>query len=521
MRISIATKVFIAFSAMLVTFGAVQVVNIYQMRTVYDEVELINFGYVPLNLVLNDVRGDLRSYDMVLAEKDWEALRRTLTASRRLFDFPDQIDVKLGQAANQIASILELPLERRDRDFLRALAEDIRQTRTLNAAFAKRSDRFNDVVIAGNPEEAEAIQVELRRMERRLESRIRQSRQAVRDEIDRALRRAQASERRSLTAAVLLSLNALIVSGTLMLVIHLTIRPIRRLTEGAKRIASGDYVTIEPVNSHDEIGILSYEFNHMVRILAERDVALRDKAKSDRLAAIGEIAAKVTHELRNPLSTIQLNAEMLEEELMEHGIPADSETVETLRAIISEVERLTAFTEEYLRFARLPDPLPVPSSVNGFVEQVMEFRRDDLERTGVSVELALGDDLPEVNIDTNQLRRALVNLVLNSCQAMEESEIRTLTVTTRLDSAAENVVIEVWDTGAGIAEHELSHVFEPFFSTKSAGTGLGLPLTLQIVQEHGGTLRCSSQVGEGTRFEITLPVQRGASRTAEHQEEVR
>lgn len=650
MRLSISSKIFIAFLLVLVTFGAVLTFQVVQMRSIYNEVELINAGYVPLSLALNDIRSDLRSYNVVLGERDWQVLKKTLVASRSLYNFPEQLDLKLQRTEEHIVAQLNGPLREGERKFLDDLLVDVRETRQINAAFRQKSDLFADAVVEGRTEEAEALQNELRRMERRLATRVRASQRAVREQIDRALLRAQQTENSAFGAAVGLSMVALLVSAGIMLVIQLTMRPLRLLTEGAKRIASGDYRPVDGVATRDELGVLAGEFNHMVRTVADRDAALREQAgeleranqrlsmlrtfnedilnsvkativavgrdgqvtaanraalvrfgqgtelvgedaatvlplravargaaelqevigrgavythdavpidhgaetllfdlsllplqasddgdsiqgalvvgddvtervrtkealiKSERLAAIGEIATKVTHELRNPLSTIRLNAEMMGDDLDAFGVPSDSEVQTTLRAIISEVERLGALTEDYLRFARLPDANPVPGDLNELVEAVVEFQRDELEWSGVEVEVELATGLPQAPLDATQLRRALLNLIRNAREAMEQSERRHLRVRTfessgeyGLDAADRTIAVEIVDTGCGMSEAEAGHVFEPFFSMKEKGTGLGLPLTLQIVEEHRGRLFCTSKPGEGSRFVIVLP----------------
>lgn len=517
---SIATKIFLAFTAMLLLFAGVLAFNVTQMRAIYEEVALINAGYVPLSTALNDIKNDLRSYNVMLGERSWDALRRTVEAVSQHYDFSEQIDIKLQRAQGHVSRLRQEPLGERDALFLKSLASELDETQALNAAFKQRSRHFAQVVIAEQRSEAEELQLELRGTARRLESRLRSSQQAVREEIDTAMLRAQRSERQALGGAAILSFIALALSAGIMWVVHVTIRPLRRLTEGAKRIAAGgDYQPVAPVRSRDEIGVLAREFNAMVETLADRDAAVRRQAeeliKSERLAAVGEIAAKVTHELRNPLSTIQLNAELLADELLEQGFDAHDESQTTLRSIVSEVERLTVLTEDYLRFARLPDPNPVKGDLNELLEDVVEFQRDELEWGGVEVVLELQERLPPVRLDEAQMRRAVLNLIRNAREAMEGRPLQRLTVSTKQvavggDALEEvtgsgSVEVVISDTGAGIPSEVRAQIFEPFYSTKVKGTGLGLPLTHQIIKEHGGRMRCVSASGEGTTFIIALP----------------
>ena len=222
--------------------------------------------------------------------------------------------------------------------------------------------------------------------------------------------------------------------------------------------------------------------------------------RSERLAAVGKMAAVITHEVRNPLSSIGLNAELLEEDL--RGSHASSEAIALSQKIQREVDRLTSITEEYLRFARLPRPRLEKEQMNDIVVGVIEFQRDDLETRGVSVTTQLASALPLVTADEAQLRQALLNLFRNAADAMGSGG-GVLRVTTR--RADGGVEVRVADSGPGIAAEHLPHIFEPFFSTKEGGTGLGLALTQQIIAEHGGRIDVTSGAGEGTTFVMTLP----------------
>jgi signal transduction histidine kinase len=274
-----------------------------------------------------------------------------------------------------------------------------------------------------------------------------------------------------------------------------TLRPLARLRDGVRQIARGDYQKRVSISGGTEVSDLAGEVNAMAAAIEARQ---RDLVRSERLAAVGKIAAVITHEVRNPLSSIGLNTELLEEELA-----AESDEAKALcRAIHGEVDRLTAITEEYLRFARLPRPKLEREHVNGIVNDVVEFQREDLALRGVKVEARLAEDLPTIAADEAQLRQALLNLIRNAADAMTGGGTLTL-ATARTE---EGVDIRVADTGAGIAPDALAKIFEPFFSTKEGGTGLGLALTQQIVAEHGGKILVESQPGRGTTFTVRLPI---------------
>lgn len=241
--------------------------------------------------------------------------------------------------------------------------------------------------------------------------------------------------------------------------------------------------------------------------VTERVRVERALLRSERLAAIGRMSSQITHEVRNPLNSLSLNVEMLEEELGDK----EGEAKTLLRAIAAEIERLTEVTEGYLGFARLPRPQLEREQVNPVVESLLRFVGEEAEKAGVRVAPDLGASLPEVLADENQLRQALLNVVRNALEALGTNgnggRGGTLSVSTRKAGAQVEVVFR--DDGPGIAPKDLARIFDPFYSTKADGTGLGLPLTQQIIEEHGGTIACASEPGRGTVFTIRLPAADG------------
>jgi signal transduction histidine kinase/HAMP domain-containing protein len=228
---------------------------------------------------------------------------------------------------------------------------------------------------------------------------------------------------------------------------------------------------------------------------------------TERLAAIGRMAAHVTHEVRNPLSSIGLNVEMLEDEM-----PSMNEEARALlRAIHREIDRLTGITEEYLHLARMPEPRLTPDDPADLVHQVAEFVRPEMAAAGLELVVRTPRSLPQVPMDEQQLRQALLNLLRNAREASPGGGTVELSAGPSDDGG---VALEIKDHGVGMEPDVREHIFDMFFSTKQRGTGLGLPLTQQIVIAHGGTIRCESEVGAGTTFRIWLPVVRAAAEAA-------
>jgi signal transduction histidine kinase len=242
----------------------------------------------------------------------------------------------------------------------------------------------------------------------------------------------------------------------------------------------------------------------MAGAIEEREQRL---IRSERLATVGRMAAQITHEVRNPLASIGLYAELLGDE-----IAADNgEAKRLVSSIISEVDRLTEITETYLRFARLPRPKLEREDLGAIVTGVLEFSRAELSQAGIALDLQVTPGLPDVAADEAQLRQALLNLVRNAREAMRASgRLRVRVDAAAVDGsaregAAPTVRVTVQDSGAGIPPEHLGKIFDPFFSTKERGTGLGLALVQQIVVEHGGRVDVASGPGEGTTFSLTFP----------------
>ena len=275
-----------------------------------------------------------------------------------------------------------------------------------------------------------------------------------------------------------------------------TLRPLRRLREGARRVAAGDYANRIPETGPSEVSELAREFNVMGRAVEERE---RELVRSERLAAVGKMAAMITHEVRNPLSSIGLNTELLEDELGDN-----TEARDLCRSIHREVDRLTAITEEYLRFARLPKPKLAAEPINPMVGALAAFVREDLAVRDVKLvtELASGD--PVAQIDAGQIRQCLINLVRNAADAVVANKGGQVVLRTK--AKGKRIEISVTDDGVGIPTEVLPRLFDPFFSTKEGGSGLGLALTQQIVRDHGGDLAVQSVVGSGTTFTLSVPV---------------
>ncbi len=244
------------------------------------------------------------------------------------------------------------------------------------------------------------------------------------------------------------------------------------------------------------------EYLEMFLDVTERKRLEEKLLHSERLAVIGKMSSQVAHEIRNPLSSISLNVELLLEEIENYKGVDTSEAKALISAMVSEIERLAAVTEEYLQFARLPKPKLESLDLNNLIREMLDFLHGEFSLENIGIESSLDEGLPYIKADGKQLKQAFLNLIKNSVEAMPRGgKIRIATA--RLPNSVE---IRVSDTGVGIDEKDLEKIFDPFYTTKDKGTGLGLSLTHQIVTEHGGSIRCETRKGEGTTFIINLPI---------------
>jgi signal transduction histidine kinase len=321
-------------------------------------------------------------------------------------------------------------------------------------------------------------------------------RRPLRGENGQIAQRLSDDEETTLQVAVVLGIAGLVVAAGAFLFLLRTLRPLGLLRARARQVAGGEYARRTGITSKDEIGDLAREFDAMAEAIQEREHKL---IRSERLATIGRMAAQITHEVRNPLSSIGLYAELLGDEI---GEP-NQEARRLVSSIISEVDRLTEITETYLRFARLPRPKLEPEDVGAVVAGVVEFARAELQQAGIALEVEVAPGLPEVACDEAQLRQALLNLVRNAREAMAGGRGGRLRVI--VDGPAGEVRVRVEDSGAGIPRENLTKIFDPFFTTKQAGTGLGLALVHQIVVSHGGRIDVESTPGSGTAFVLAFP----------------
>ncbi|MBP1742328.1 MAG: putative response regulator protein, partial [Deltaproteobacteria bacterium] len=220
--------------------------------------------------------------------------------------------------------------------------------------------------------------------------------------------------------------------------------------------------------------------------------------QTDKLSSLGRMAAGIAHEINNPLAGILLYSSNLVKKVPETG-----PLKKGLEVIIHETIRCRGIIQELLEFSRQREPLKVLAGLNGVIEKALSIVSNEFRLNRISLERRLSDTLPSVLIDVNQIEQVFINFLMNAVEAIQgQGEV---CVRSYRDEDNRSVVVEIEDSGMGIPQEHLEKIFDPFFSTKPKGTGLGLAVNYGIIQKHGGEIKVSSQPGRGTTMTIRLP----------------
>lgn len=305
---------------------------------------------------------------------------------------------------------------------------------------------------------------------------------------------------RSSTTIMLWGIGVLIIVFLLSFGISRTIAlPIRRLTKATREVASGHLRPIPSISGSREVTDLVATFNAMIE---ELKTSRENLARAERLVAWQRMARQVAHEIRNPLTPMKLAAQHLRQAARDKKENLEELIDKITTTIIEQVESLSAIAEEFASFGRMPSRDYTPVNIVEILRNVIDLHR---QGTGIRFELDVSTDKPlYVNGDIHELQRVFTNIIRNSIQALHPSEIPDPTVTVSVAKRANEVLITIVDNGPGIPEDLLPRIFEPNFSTKTHGMGLGLPIVQKIISDMGGTVNITSEEGEGTQVHIAV-----------------
>ncbi len=494
-RRTVAARILASYVAILLVFVVAAGWSLWAQRSSAREAELLRSGYLPLSLSLRD---------LVANQDTWNTQLNHVTTARNPADkriwFETALGVGRPKKFDETRARIHGAFDRGDRHTA-AIGTELLAETTRIERFLRQDDRpvaeLFDALAQGQNARAETLRDELVTRGSRAKRNLSTLERRVQHHVDLLLDQARERERMALGILVALAVLTLLVGLLMLMYARRVLRPLRAVTERAQAVARGDLSSHEPLGSRDELGELSVTFEGMVTAIARANEQVR---ANERLATIGKMAAHVTHEIRNPLSSIALNLELLEEE-----IPGDEvESRSLVRAIGREVERLSALSGQYLSMAKSQPPRLEAEAVGELVEEACEFMRADLARHGVTLELDVPDESLAARVDEAQIKQALFNLIRNAREAMQGGGL----VRVQVSSAPEVVRIVVEDEGPGIDPEIADRLFDPFFTTKGHGTGLGLSVTRQIVVAHGGTIRHEARAEGGSRFVLSLPVAR-------------
>ena len=230
------------------------------------------------------------------------------------------------------------------------------------------------------------------------------------------------------------------------------------------------------------------------------------KKKWDRLAFVGSLAGGLAHEIKNPLSTISVNLQLMKEDWEKIDGARDRRTLKRIEILASEINRLEGILNDFLTYAKGFSLKPSPQSLNRIVNELVLFLDPEARKRGVELRFNPDPALPEVLVDVKYIKLALMNILQNALQALEPSrgeEGGEILVRTRSVDGGVEVVIT--DTGSGISGKHRDKIFQVYYSTKSGGTGLGLPMVKRIIEEHNGSVSFQSEEGKGTSFTVFVP----------------
>ncbi|HEY5925581.1 MAG TPA: ATP-binding protein [Kofleriaceae bacterium] len=488
---TLSGRIILGFTVLTLTFAGVTTNIVINQSRLERWVELVNRGYLPMSQLSKELARrceDLRTY----LSEGFDKEPNTDSARIKLDNLRQRRAKELASLERFLAG-LEIDFDRE-----RRWREAVERLRMLVDSQKAHYDRVELALRRGealtSPMVNEGV-APLRDAERQIAGQATQLSGELATKVQYYLKLLQEREQEARRITITLGAIAVLLGLLVTVWVVITLRPLRRLREAARRVAAGEYGNRIEESGPAEVVELAREFNSMGSAVQERE---RELKRTERLAAVGDIARLITHEVRNPLSSIALNTELLQDEL-----DGSDEAKKLLRAIHHEVDRLTAITEEYLAYSGRPKPKLVAEALNPLVGALASFVREDLATKHIKLTVELGDGDPIAIADAAQLRQCLINLVRNATEALAGRPNATIVLRTR--RAGGRIAIDVEDNGPGIPVDVLPRVFDPSFSTKQYGGGLGLALTQQIVKDHGGDLAVQSAVGRGTTFTVSVP----------------
>ncbi len=482
---SIRAKIIGCFVAILCLFAAISFYHYQRSEGMGERLALVNGLFLPLSRnvaqlqsAVQGLADDVRRYTFGTPEGV-----QTSTLSRMVRDlYPYLIRRNFSAAEALVAK------------FSTGTSKELASE--LSAGIATAAKSFDEVSAAVTQEKFDTAARELRSQLDSLAMKVDHESMKIADQ-------AGADIRETLLTGLALS-TVLVGLGLLTLFLsHRALRSLPLLISSLKQMADGDFDQSLKVHAGDgsEVAQLARQYNRMLSALADRDKKIKEQQRellqSERLAAVGQLSAEIVHEIRNPLNSINLNIDWLDMELKSAG----PEVSKTLGSISREVERLHQITETHLVRARFPTKSAPRTRVHDLLHEVVEFGREEDKRLQIKVILDLSQEELFVQTEHARFKQALLNVLRNAKEAMPRGG--TIRIHTDVQQNVFRILIS--DSGSGMNDATKRKTFQPFFTTKPDGTGLGLMVTKSIVEEAQGTISCESSIGQGTTVCFQFP----------------
>lgn len=483
---SIKSKIIGGLIAVVCLFVAISVISYNRGRHTNERLLLVNEAFLPLfrqvvqlQTNLSGLAEDMRRY----------YFQRSEHSSSERSSFSKMVRDIYPYIIQKRFLTIERLLEKRDGRGYPAFSNEIK------ALINPMKADFEGILLS---QEAGDFEPRFQKVKAQLTSLMKQ----IEEECKALTGDVQAENREFLYAGLVLSVLMCLAGILTILFSYRVLNPLPQLIASVKKIADGDFHQSLKVKASDEgeVAVLAREYNRMLEALRERDKKIISQQKeilqSEKLAAVGQLSAEVVHEIRNPLNSINLNIDWLKSELATQ----DTEVQKTFDSITREIARLGEITESYLVRARVSTGESENASINEVLNEIIDFDTEFNEK--IRVEKKLWPEELFVRADKGRLKQAFLNVIKNAKEAMPAGG--ELFVKTERNRNTFDVIIQ--DTGCGMTESTRNRAQEPFFSTKANGTGIGLSVTREIIEEAHGTLDFETGLGKGTSVKMKFPV---------------
>ena len=492
-------KVFLGFLSLWLLFSLSMGLVLNMNTKIREDLKLNTDLLIPLTRVLDrlDRLFDVTTRNLSrLSEFQNRKIARNLT-KLVVQDFERElgrIEKKLSRLSGGVIKKIEDP------KFNKAFNSEYDRIETMISRYEERLMTLEEVV-----EEKEQTGPDLDSISRSIGMGIDNMRRSILTYMDSTSLRISVVVENTLELIALFALFAFGISLWVLFEFSKRMKRIEMLSSFSEEVGKGNFDIRLPEVEGDEVGILVRSFSRMVDSLKRREEELNRRAKEllrqERLAAFGTLSSKIVHEIRNPLNSMGLNLEFLVQKLRSKGEEM-GELVTVADDVYREIERLTAVTEEYLQFSRIPRPQPEELRLKEFLDQLLRQIKQEADEKGVKISLHMEQD-SVIRCDPGHLKQTLLNLVRNAIEATKRDG--SVVITCQMVEG-DRMAIDVSDDGPGVPEEIQKHLFEPFYSTKKGGTGLGLSLAKELMDMNGGELKLVRTGKSGSTFRILLPL---------------